>query len=269
MTTLFPVEQICGVCGATSCHQTLASAETMGAPDLDMRPAPMARWTLAEQIQQCPECGYCSRDISVASETAKKVVHSEAYQDELSREDHPVLSRRYLCAALILSAEGDDGAAGRAALMGAWAADDAGDWQAACEVGSSEPEALAKGETLAELETPAELEMPAEVREAAIAAASGAAARCRRLAIGYFEADRRRGLTFAADEFTADALLADLYRRVGDFEAARSCAQAGIDRGAEGLVLEVLKLQIQLADFFDTSCHNMDEIGFDEFFMTL
>lgn len=257
MTTLYPVEQICGVCGATSRHQPLGSAETMGTPDLDMRPAPMARWTLAEQIQQCPECGYCSRDIALASETAKKMVHSEAYQDELAREDYPVLSRRYLCAALILSAEGDDGAAGRAALMGAWAADDAGDWQTAREVRSSEAETLAEPET------------PAEVTGAAIAAASDAAAHCRRLAIGYFEADRRHGPTFAADEYTADALLVDLYRRVGDFEAARSCAQAGIDRGAEGLVLEVLKFQIQLADFFDVSCHNMDEVGLPSSFMML
>lgn len=248
---MHPIEKTCAICGSTSRHQVLESTDTMGAPDLDLRPGPMARWTLAEQIQQCPRCGYCAADISEATDAARGVVQNEAYQAELERADYPKLTRRFLCASFVLSVQGEDGAAGRAALMGAWAADDGGDWQTAFGVDATDEVALA------------------EIRDAAIAAAAGAAARCRRLAIGYFETDRKRGLTFAADDYTADALLADLHRRVGDFDAARACAQAGIDRGAQGLVLEVLKLQIQLAGLFDTSCHTMDEVGCDDGFTIL
>jgi hypothetical protein len=246
MTTIHPVEKVCAVCGETSTHHALGPTSTMGVPDLDMRPAPLARWTLAEQIQQCPGCGYCAGDISVASDAAREMVRNEAYQAELNREDYPELTRRYLCASLILSTDGDEAAAGRVALNGAWTADDAGQLQ------------LPPG-----WETADELDLD-DAQVVAITAASDAAAHCRRLAVGYFEADRRRGLTFAADEATADVLLADLRRRVGDFEGARACAQAGIERGAQGLALEVLKLQVRLADFLDSDCHNMDEIGADE-----
>ena len=114
---------------------------------------------------------------------------------------------------MILSVEGSDAQAGQAALRGAWAADDVADGPGAADRGATE--------------RPADGE--------AVEAARKAATRCRRLAIAYFEVDRKRGLTFAADEATADALLADLCRRVGDIEVAGACARAGIAREPEGL----------------------------------
>jgi hypothetical protein len=251
VTTIMPVRKTCGVCGAVSEHEELGSTNTMGPPDLDMRPAPMERWTLSEQMQRCPECGYCASDISVASDSTPMVVRNESYQAELRRDGYPELTRRYLCASLILSVEGDEGRAGRAALMGAWAADDVADvrppdeWGATDDWGSGLPVEIAPED------------------EARRKAAAAAAAHCRRLAIGYFEADRRRGLTFATDEDTADALLADLHRRVGDFESARACTEAAIGRGASGFVREVYRYQQLLCDLFDTGCHNIDEIGSD------
>ena len=63
MTTLFAKEQTCAVCGTTSTHHVLGSTNTMSPSDLDMRPAPMARWTLGGHVQCCPHCGYCAWDI--------------------------------------------------------------------------------------------------------------------------------------------------------------------------------------------------------------
>lgn len=190
------------------------------------------------------------RDISAAGDTAVEVVRNDAYQAELTREIYPELTRRYLCASLILSVAGDDGRAGRAALMGAWAADDVAD------VGPIDP--MASDDWGSAL--PPELS-PAE--QARRRGAAEAAARCRRLAIGHFEADRRRGLTFAADDDTAQAMLADLHRRTGDFESARACAQAAVDRGVVGFAREVFRFQLLLCDLGDTDCHNADEIGTD------
>lgn len=239
MTTMFPVEQVCAVCGGTSTHHVLGSTNIMGPSDLDMRPAPMARWTLAQQIQCCPHCGYCARDISEATEGADEVVGNEAYQAELTRDGVPGLTGWYLCASLLASLAGDDAHAGRLALMGAWAADDA--------AGETEGEG-----------SPDSSMSPEE--SVAVEAARAAADRCGRLAIGYLEADRKRGLTFAPDEATADALLADLHRRVGDFESARTGALAGVAREPEGLVLDVLNFQLKLAESGDARCHNIGEI---------
>jgi len=159
-------------------------------------------------------------------------------------ESYPELTRRYLCASLILSVAGSDAEAGRAALMGAWAADDVADPQGAEDEGPTE--------------RPGEGE--------AVEAAREAATRCRRLAIAHSEAGQKRGLTFAADEATADALLADLHRRVGDFDAARAFARAGMARGPEGLLLEVLRFQVRLAESKDASCHNIGEVQEDDEF---
>ena len=90
--------------------------------------------------------------------------------------------------------------------------------------------------------------------------------RCSRLAIAYFEADRKCGPNFADDEATAGALLADLHRRVGDFDAARACARAGIARGPEGLLLEVLRFQVKLAESEEEGCRNLGEIEEDDEF---
>jgi hypothetical protein len=251
VTTIQPVSRVCAVCGATSEHQVLGSNNAMGPPDLDLRPAPMARWTLGERIQRCPECGYCAEDISAATDSARAVVRNEAYLAESRREGYPELTRRYLCASLILSIDGEDGLAGRAALMGAWAADDLADVRLPDAFGPADDWGAA---------LPAQ---PTEQEQAERRAAAVAAAHCRRLAIGFFEADRRQGLTFAVDENTADAMLADLHRRVGDFEGARICAHVGIDRGATGFVLDVFRFQLLLCDLGNNACHNVDEVGAD------
>jgi hypothetical protein len=252
LTTVQPVDKTCAVCGAVSRHGTVGPLDSFGAPDLDLRPAPLARWTLAEQVHRCPQCGYCARDISVATDVARSAVRDDGYRAEFEQERYPELARRYACAARILAAGGDRAGAGRAALMGAWAADDElqlqfpPDWEPGCGVDLDES------------------------RLAAIAGASEAASHCRRLALAYFEADRAAGLTFAADEAQADALLADLHRRLGDFGAARGAAERGVARGAEGgaegLVLGVLKLELQLAMFGDADCHNLEEVGGEDGF---
>ena len=119
------------------------------------------------------------------------------------------LTRGYLCACLILSVKGSDAEAGQAALMGVWAADDVAGRQGAEDGGATE--------------RPGEGE--------AVEAAREAATRCRRLAVAYLEADRKRGPTFAADEATAGALLAALHRRMGDFDAAHVQAWRAGRRG--------------------------------------
>jgi hypothetical protein len=248
---MFFIDATCAVCGTTSQHSELGSTNTMGPPDLDLRPAPMARWTLAQQIQRCPECGYCARDISVDSGSAREVARNEAYLALLKREDHPEVTRQYLCASLILSVDGDDAGAGRAALKGAWAADDIADWSPSETFDPEDESSLIA------------LTQAAGREQAEQTSAAAAAAHCRRLAIGYFEADRKRGLTFAADEASADAMLADLNRRVGDLESARAYAVAGMERGVEGFAQEVFKYQLWLTDIGDTACHNVEEVAGD------
>lgn len=64
MSTIHHVDVTCGCCGKTFRHVELGSSTTFGAPDLDLRPAPMLRDTLGYWIHECPHCGYVAGDIS-------------------------------------------------------------------------------------------------------------------------------------------------------------------------------------------------------------
>lgn len=63
MTTIREREMTCAVCGHTFTGQVLSSTNTLGPPDLDLRPAEMARSTLGKEISVCPKCHYVSQDI--------------------------------------------------------------------------------------------------------------------------------------------------------------------------------------------------------------
>ena len=104
MTTIYDHETTCSVCGTVHSFPTIVSTNQMGAPDLDTRPAEMARSTLPFQIQRCKTCGYCSSDISDALCTERKVLDSPVYLDQLNSSDNPELANTFACSGLIYQA---------------------------------------------------------------------------------------------------------------------------------------------------------------------
>jgi hypothetical protein len=124
MTTVILVERTCAVCGRESQQTALGSTSSFGAPDLDLRPAPLERHTLRQQVEACPHCGYCAQNISRVTVRARRAISSTAYKADLERESFPELTRQFLCVARTLAAAGRPVDAGWTALKGAWAADD-------------------------------------------------------------------------------------------------------------------------------------------------
>ena len=127
MTTFYEDERTCAVCGHTSTHTVLMSSSAFGAPDLDTRPPPLLRFTLPMQVQCCPSCGYCARDVAQASATARAVVARSDYRAQLRDERFTYLANMFLCQSMILEAEGNHADAGWAALRAAWHCDDEGE----------------------------------------------------------------------------------------------------------------------------------------------
>lgn len=79
MTTFREISMTCAVCGHTFESTVLRSTNTLGSPDLDLRPAEMARSTLGMEITCCPNCHYVASDISApVSETIRDFVLSDA-----------------------------------------------------------------------------------------------------------------------------------------------------------------------------------------------
>ncbi|AHF11428.1 MULTISPECIES: hypothetical protein [Dehalobacter] len=122
MSTLAEYEVTCAVCGEKSRQTGLGSSSTDGGTDLDGRPAPSLRYTMQYWLQECPNCGYIERNITLpANKTAAKL--KQCYQpfDELT--DAPLAARfaKYAC---YLSHEGNSPDACDHFLYAAWVYDD-------------------------------------------------------------------------------------------------------------------------------------------------
>lgn len=104
----------------------LVSTSSFGSPDLDLRSAVLARYTIGMWVQRCPSCGYCAPSISTRVPGAREVVDSAEYRELLGQADLPQLARSFLCASLVLEKGGETVAAARKALEAAWACDDEG-----------------------------------------------------------------------------------------------------------------------------------------------
>lgn len=115
---------VCGLCGREVEVPWLVASHREGPSDLDTRPPFMERGTIAVWIAECPACGLCAYDLSRAGERASDVVRSAAYARILRDPSRRAIANRFLCASMILSAEGEHVRAFWAALHAAWACDD-------------------------------------------------------------------------------------------------------------------------------------------------
>ena len=114
----------CGVCGTESRQQAFRAGMPEQAPDLDLRPGPPLRGSMALWLQQCPHCGYAAPDIAQAHPAAAQAVGAANFRALLNDATHPPLARRFLAWALVLEETGALHAAAEATLQAAWVADD-------------------------------------------------------------------------------------------------------------------------------------------------
>ena len=123
MTEIFELSVTCGHCGAVNEAIELASTNAFGSMDLDMRPPPMERDTLAQQIHRCQGCGYCAPDLEEPV-GADGLLESDDYRTLLADEAYPDLARKFIAYAFLAKSSGDLGAAAWAYRSAAWVCDD-------------------------------------------------------------------------------------------------------------------------------------------------
>jgi hypothetical protein len=133
---MFPEDVKCRVCGNTTECMFIGSTNTMGPPDLDLRPAEMARSNIGAWVHRCPTCGNCAGDLSKKRKGAKTLVKSKDYTHQLSHPDYPELANSFLCHAMLAEKDGDLASATYALIYAAWACDDknATDAASACRL---------------------------------------------------------------------------------------------------------------------------------------
>jgi hypothetical protein len=219
MTTEFELDVTCAVCGATSQQGALASTNTMGYCDLDLRPAPMQRWTMELWLQRCPGCGYCAADLSQADVATIERVRSETYARKAASAGLPPLAVKFVCAAHLAEARGALFEAGWSMVHAAWACDDVADAADAAR----------------------------RCREWALALLGRAGPPEPR------EDEEGEGPQPGGHE----ALLADLARRAGRPDEARAFVAAGLAAGPGEPLGKILAYQRTLLDRGDVACHTI------------
>ena len=80
MTRIFQKVKKCAVCGSKHEYSVIASTNSFGSPDLDLRPPEMQRSTMYLWVEECPDCGYVASDITnKPGRVTKEWLESQAY----------------------------------------------------------------------------------------------------------------------------------------------------------------------------------------------
>lgn len=121
------IKRRCFVCGKESTQTVLASSNTFGPSDLDMRPPSMLRETMDWWLEECPHCGYVSKSLNDITRVTREWLKSDSYLscDNLKFESE--LAERFYRAYLIKVADHRMMKAFSEVLHAAWACDDAHD----------------------------------------------------------------------------------------------------------------------------------------------
>lgn len=127
MTMIIKQKYKCAICGTTNEFGFVVSTNSFGSPDLDLRPAGMARFILDYQIQECPNCGYVSTTISDTSSVTSDWLNTEEYISCDGIAFKTVLARKFYKQYKISLYEKRYNEAFWALLHTAWACDDKND----------------------------------------------------------------------------------------------------------------------------------------------
>lgn len=101
MTQIVKEKLECFICKVTSFHDEIISSSSFGFPDLDLRPPEMERSALKYTIQKCPECGYCSNDISEQTIVNKKLLESPEYLKILNDKNIPEVASSFIASSFL------------------------------------------------------------------------------------------------------------------------------------------------------------------------
>lgn len=221
----------CVICDSVSEQNFVISTNTAFGPDLDLRPSLGDRSINYAYVHHCPHCSYCayylSEPICEDLDRIKAVLASEVYQDAFTDSLLPEFARYFYCRALI--EEGclfyADG--GWSAMRAAWECDDYAIW---------------KDDTNA--------------RKGALG--------CRQKAVQLFTKAMAEGQEFATPQGAQEAVLADIMRRMADFEAALKMCKAGLKKQSDKTVKAILIYQRELIRKKDTGIHTTEEATGEE-----
>jgi hypothetical protein len=220
MTTTERERSRCRVCDTEGEFTYLASTNQLEPPDLDTRPGEQLRSTLRWWVQRCPACGYCAPSIAEGPAGAARVVKTRAYQALLARATPDGATTPPLAIEFLCAS---------LVLEHTGALADAG-WQALYAAWASDD---------------------AQDDETALT--------CREHALELFERAGTQGQPITEQPAEAHAVLADVLRRCGRFDAARARCETGLAERPDEPITTILQYEAALAAHGDRAAHTTAE----------
>ena len=133
MTTYFEERRVCAVCRKESSFTIIGSTSSFGAPDLDLRPPPLKRFTLDHWVHECPFCGYVAAEIDEPTTVDNEFLRTEEYRNCDGHRFREPMACLFYRQSMIAKHDGKTGDAFHALLHAAWVCDDARDRESAAE----------------------------------------------------------------------------------------------------------------------------------------
>jgi hypothetical protein len=124
MTTIYKDKTECPNCNDEVEYTDLMSTNSMGYPDLDLRPPPMQRDTLHTYIKVCHSCGCRFAKIYPKELFKDEIIKSPEYLKILDDAKKPSLAKDFLAYAFICTMGKDFKEAYEFQLYAAWVCDD-------------------------------------------------------------------------------------------------------------------------------------------------
>ncbi len=147
MTTMFPNEVTCCVCGTRSTQMMIGSTNAFGSPDLDTRPPEMERSTIKYRVQRCPSCYYCAPDLSECDPNASHIIKSPGYETIVTNKSIPEVAASFLALSYENQQMKNFSESAWRAIEAAWICDDENNDEAARECRETAISLIEEGKT--------------------------------------------------------------------------------------------------------------------------
>ena len=222
------------------------SASIFSGPDLDTRPAFMARYNIIYEVNACKNCGYCNIDLDKEIFGAKKVIQLSEYQKQLKKNKTPKKANEFSCLAIIYEFKGDIVHAGWQYLKAAWICDDKKMQKQGVE--KIKADEKNKGNHSREL-----------IFTPQIIAYGKCATIFRQKALEKFQAALTMNKPIMKTRGEERLLFADIHRRAGEFNIAEKICLMAQTKKLNQNIRRLFNYELHLCKIKDDTCHNIED----------
>jgi len=235
-----PEDVRCCICNTNNKVRYVCSSSIFSGPDLDTRPAFMARYNIGYEVYSCKKCGYCNTELDQEISGAEKMIQSPEYKKILKSSKSPKKANEFSCLSMLYESSGDLVRAGFHYLKAAWICDDE----------KIQLEAIEKIRADEENITP--------IVTWRMTAMGKAAAAFRKQALEKLQAAQNINKAVMKTKGETRLLKVDLLRRMGQFVAAENICHLALNNRLNSQIRHILQYELYLCKNSDNTCRNVE-----------